>query len=111
MPPMLRDIVVDTLEREPDILVVGQVARDDGLSSALNRTCADVVIVGSSAPESFEIPRELLIANPLVRVLIISRAGDAAVMYDVVPRRTPLGEVSPQALVEAIRACKAHAVW
>jgi hypothetical protein len=49
------------------------------------------------------LPARLLSSAPGMRVLMIATSGDAAVMYELQPRKLPLGEVSAASLVAAIR--------
>ena len=103
MPPMLRDIVSETVAREPDMTVVGHADVREMLSGALPATDADIVIIGESTREGDVDPLPLLFARPQICVLVLSENGRRAVMHDLWPRRTALVDVSPQALVDAIR--------
>ena len=103
MPPLLCGIVRETLENEPDITVVAELARGAALHPALTRARPDVVVVGTIEPGGFAIPRGILASYPLMRVLMLADTGRSAVMYELVPHHTPLGEVSPRALLDAIR--------
>jgi DNA-binding NarL/FixJ family response regulator len=111
MPPMLRDIVKQTVERAPDMIVVGEIGSGGLLAGTLERTEADVVIVGTSEPSDFDGARRLLIAAPQARVLMLAMGGRSAVMYELQPHQTRLGEVSPQALIDAIRGGTVRLAW
>jgi len=110
MPAMLRDIVKNILDRQPGINVI-ELAADSSLRDVLERTEADVLIVGASEPADSAVPRQVLSALPLTRVLMLAIDGQSAVMYELRPHQTPLGEVSREALVRAIRVRAAHAAW
>src|SRR6266571_423761 len=65
---------------------------------------ADVVVLG--LPDE-ELPSEyagLLSARPQTRLLGVSGDGRRAFLYELRPYRSALGEVSPQTLLDAIRA-------
>lgn len=108
MPPILRDIVRETIARQPDMAVVAELDTDDALGPALAVTDADVVILGSSGSEDSTRPLQVLIARPQTCVLMLQTDGRHAALYELRPHRTRLGDVSPQALVDAIRA---RAAW
>src|SRR5687767_5610287 len=111
MPPLLRDIVRNALDSHPDITVVGESPHGAGLHRTLAQTQPDVVVVGTVEPDGFAMPRHILATYPQTRVLMLADTGRSAVMYELIPHRTPLGEVSPQALVDAIRFGMAPAAW
>src|SRR5262245_33055030 len=87
MPPMLRDIVRDTLQRAPDMAVVAEVDRGMPLREALEAFKPDVVIVGTSEPADSALPKQLLLAMPQARVLMLAMSGRSAVMYELRPHR------------------------
>ena len=111
MPPLLRDIVYDTLRAAPDVVVVGEIGPGGALRPTLKQTAPDVVIVGTSEPGNFSLPRQILIDEPLARVLMLAIGGRSAVMYELQPHQTSLAVVSPETLIEAIRARAGRAAW
>ncbi len=83
---MLCDILAAVLSAEPDMEVVG------------------VVVV--LALEDSELPEDcgrLLHAHPRMRVLGVASDGRRGFLYELRPLKAPLGELSPQGLVETIR--------
>lgn len=100
---MLGDIITQTVSHEPDMQLVGEPTERTDLLSAARVTQADVVVVGIS---DRELPAEceaLFTSSPGIRVLGITGDGRRAFLWELRPQRTPLGEVSPQGLVQAIR--------
>ena len=49
MPPLLGDIVRATLARDPDVEILAEVASHDAIAPAVDRSDADVAILGTIA--------------------------------------------------------------
>ena len=103
MSPLLREIVRETLVREPDLDVVGDHDADVDVRAAAERDDADFVIVGSGATGRAGV-RSLVATNRRVRVLELHGDGRESVLYELRPHRVPLGEISPDTLLRTIRA-------
>ena len=102
MPRILCDIISSVVSHELDMEVVGRLEHRGALSSEARDAAADVVIVG--LPDS-ELPDEclaLLAILPHVRILGVVDGG-RAFLDELRLHRTPLGDVSPESLVKAIR--------
>ena len=100
---MLCDIIKEVVTSEPDLQIVGQLAARVDLAGAVDQTRADVVVVGL---RDHELPSDCLAlfdSHPRTRLLGIAADGRRAFLYELRPQRTPLGEVSPAGLIEAIR--------
>ena len=100
---MLTDILADLVEREPDVELIGAVSLGDALERVLVQTPADVLIVGVTDPDNVRFAGSLLMASPGMRVLMVAKNGERALLYELHPIRTELGDVSPQGLLHAIR--------
>jgi hypothetical protein len=101
MPRMLREIVEDAVRSQPDMKLIDSGDGND-FSTAIEREHADVLIVAEKAvddPVSYE---QLLLEKPRLKVLVVSRDGREAHLLEF--RQMPVAEVSPQGLVDAIRA-------
>jgi hypothetical protein len=101
LPPLLRDIVIDTIDDRPDIELVGIVERGASIVDAVDRTGATVVIVGA-VPAARPARAELLergTGGP--GILALSPDLRSAVV------EVPLGQISSAALVEAVRQVSA----
>ena len=104
---MLCDIIKEVVTSEPDLQIVGQLAARVDLAGAVDQTRADVVVVGL---RDHELPGDCLAlfhSHPRTRLLGIAADGRRAFLYELRPQRTPLGEVSPAGLIEAIRGAGA----
>ncbi len=102
MPRMLREIVETVLGAAPDVAVAARNASEGGASGG---ACddADVVIVAEPSPQA-DAYAAALYAHPTLRVVGISTDGRDATLYELRPQRIPLGALSPESLVQVVRA-------
>ena len=103
---MLSDIITDIVTSQPDMEMVGTVTDGAAAAVTVSETDADVIVLG--LPDA-ELPSEyaaLLSARPQTRLLGVSGDGRRAFLYEVRPYRSALGEVSPEALIDAIRSAR-----
>lgn len=109
MPQLQCEIFHDRLSAEPDFDVVRAVDGLD-LSQAVERTRAEFVIVGAGRFETGEVT-VLHETRPAVKVLAVSATGRQGLLYELRPHRVPLGDLSLDGLVDAIRTLRrpAHA--
>ena len=101
---MLCDIIGATVDAQNDMELVGEAPGRARLMEIVDRTRADVVVVGV---QNSELPQEcatLFTAFPDLCVLGIVAEGRCAFLWELRPQGTALGELAPQALVEEIRA-------
>lgn len=102
MSPLLLDMLHHVVASEPNMAVVGRVG-DADLLSAARRTRADVVLVGQKVKDEREQYGQLLLRRPRLKVLAITNDGRTGSLYELRPRRVPLGELSADTLCRAIR--------
>ena len=103
MSPLLREIVRETVARQPDLDVVAEHGADADVRAAVERDDADFVIVGSEATARAGV--RALVGDDLgVRALELHDDGKESVLYELRPHRVPLGEISPETLLRTIRA-------
>lgn len=110
MPTLLLDILRPLVASEPDMTVVGQVS-DGDLLAAAQRTRANVVLVAQKANdrrEEHEEYKQLLLQQPLLKVLAIANDGKSGSLYELRPQRVPLGDMSAAVLRQAIRGIATH---
>jgi len=96
LPPLLRDILTETLAGESDMSVVGGGVRGDA-ESLIGQLSPDVVLIQASRDEA----ERLFRAFGSVVVAIDPRADRALVFRDSEP--VMLRDVSPTSIVMAIR--------
>jgi hypothetical protein len=101
MPRMLRQIVEDAVMSQSDMKLVDSGEGHD-FAMAIKREHADVVIVSKRAVDDPMSYLQFLLENPGLKVLVIKREGREAQLLEF--RQIPVAEVSPQGLVDAIRA-------
>jgi hypothetical protein len=94
LPQMLRAIVEDILDQADDVTVTEAPANDD----------ADVVILGAHEDELPAAGRAQLERRPTAKVLTINGHGRNAYLYELRPHKTPLGEISADTLLAAVRS-------
>lgn len=100
---MLSEIISETLDAAPDITVA--VAGVDNPALALaDATEADVAILRGTADGLPPLGHELLRRRPWMDVLTIRGDGREAFLYQLRPVERALGEISPQTLLDAVRA-------
>lgn len=104
LPRMLREIVEQAVMAEPDMVIVRDPGENHSLSATVGRTGADFVILGRDG-ELDEVDG-LLETHPHLRVLAVAGDGREAFLYELRPTRTPLGEISPRTIVDAIRSAR-----
>ncbi len=104
MPRLLRDIVVQAVVDEPDLEIVALEERGAALRQTVDSSKADFVIAG--ADYDFHEVAQVLGERPHLRVLVVDGSGREAFLYELRPTRTPLGEVSPRTIVDAIRSTR-----
>ena len=98
LPPMLRSIIADALADRRDVTVVG---REGGLAR-LGRNDVDVVLTTAASPDDPQAALPLLWRWPRSRVVMIARSGRQAVIYQLVPHKQAIPDVSRDTLIDAV---------
>jgi chemotaxis response regulator CheB len=82
VPSGLRNLLQDVIQRQENMLVVGEAFDPIDLLLTVNETDADVVIMGHSQADSMPgICTHLLIEFPILLVLIVSTIDERAFLY------------------------------
>jgi DNA-binding NarL/FixJ family response regulator len=102
MPPMLMEMIVQIIVREPDFMVVGEIAECPDLTSAARRCQADLLIVGESSLAERDVTEVLSSSYP-AKIITITENGHCATLNELRPHRETLVDVSAARLVAAIR--------
>ena len=103
MPGMLRGILRETLSGERDFELVVELPEHGGLAGLVSRLQPDVVLFGVTDREGIDSALPLFQAHPGVRLVAMAEDGRRAVLYELRPHAVPIGEVSPDGLIDAIR--------
>jgi DNA-binding NarL/FixJ family response regulator len=104
LPRMLREIVEDVVSTQADMQIVGAADSLAALPAEVARTSPDVVILAlerGAAPTRLD---PLLYGQPSLSIVAITEDGRGAFRYELRPQMLPVGNVSPNGLLDAIRA-------
>jgi DNA-binding NarL/FixJ family response regulator len=104
MPRMLHEIVETVVSSQPDMTVTEPVRRRESVAAAARRVRADIVILGESNDEPGEAPWRVLEENPSLKLLIIANNGHRATRYELRPHQVVIGDISPEDIIDAVRA-------
>jgi hypothetical protein len=105
---MLRDLVTEIIHNEPDMEVVEEIVELDlvDTTEVVHRVIharANLLLVGTADSQLADTCTRLLEDYPRLRVLGISTEGRSGFVSELRPHGTSVGELSPQALLTAIR--------
>jgi hypothetical protein len=101
LPRMMGEIIRDALADQTDLRVVAEYESAADLRAGANEI-VDTLIAEKSTLTGDEL-RRTFAEYPAVKVLVIEDDGTGAYFYELHPRRTPLGELSPARLVAILR--------
>ncbi len=102
---MLLDIMTNIVASQDDMDVVANVAHNADLARAADRSDAEVVILARNEDVASENEYdELLYDRSRLKVIEIAGFGRRGSLYELRPRRVPLGEMSPSRLLDVIRS-------
>lgn len=102
MTPILGDILESVAADEPRISIVARIGADADPVAAAERCRADVVVTDAAGEYAGWLRDRILFAHPRLRLLTLAQQGRVAHLDRLVPQRTSIVDVSPQALVETI---------
>ncbi len=102
LPQMLREILLETFAHQPDMLVVGEPSVGP-LHEAVRLHGPHAVVVGMEGHDWAERHVELFRERPRLRLLVIRSDGRSAAMHELRIVRCPVEELSPEAVVAAVR--------
>ena len=107
MPPLLRDIVRETLASQGDIEILAEVADPEQIPAAVRRTGASVAVVGIASSDSRPLVRRLLAEHPLLGVVTLADDGRTGSVHSLEPCESAIDDISPRTLLDAIRRAPA----
>jgi hypothetical protein len=102
MPPLLDEIVRTILGTEPDVELDPTSVASNEMATAEVVATTDVLIVAEQQPAKDDYAPTLY-AHPRLRLVAISDDRKRAMLYELRPHRTSLGELSSHSLVRAVR--------
>ncbi len=103
-PKMLSEVIRNMVERQPDMEVMGEVIDPIELLLVVAETKAEVVIVTPlDSAEEPRICRHLLADHPQLKIVALSRKGEAATLYESGSRQQRIEEPGEESILRAIR--------
>jgi DNA-binding NarL/FixJ family response regulator len=108
MPKLLQQIIERTLAYQSDMIVAGQARPSESVAAAARRVRADLVILLESQEGAAGTPWQVLNENPRLKILAITSDGHSATRYELQPHQVVIDEISPERLVDAVRAAMAN---
>ena len=109
MPRMLASLLSDLMDSEADIVLAALVADGGDLDDAIAASSPDVVVLGRTDAAAAPVYDPLLLGHPSLRLLLIDAPGQRGWIYELAPQLVALAEMTPAALLMAIRARPAPA--
>ena len=105
-PRIMREVMREVIERQPDMEVVGETLDSLGVLLAAKETEADVVVIALRDSEEPGLVSHLLAECPRVTVLVLPSQGDTAFIVQMCPWRKEIVDPSDANILSALR----HAV-
>jgi hypothetical protein len=103
MPKMLSDILSQIVVSMPDMTLVDRIVDGKDLLAAVRLTRANVVLAERGADDERETYASLLYRRPRLKIIAVAGDGSTGSLYELLPQRIALGELSADALGSAIR--------
>ena len=100
---LLRDLVTSMVKDDPGWEVVVSQASLDALPAEVAHVRADIVLIGNDDPTIESTVLQLLRERPSAPVVVLSRRGDSAAVYELWPRRLLLSDLSPRVLFQVLQ--------
>lgn len=106
LPAIQRGILEHTFAGQSDMMLVGINNADSPLSARVAANRPDVLIVGVERDEWATGFIELFIERPRLHILAIGGDARAATLQELYVRRQRIADLSPDAIVAAVRASR-----
>lgn len=103
VPRLMSDLVHAVVDDEPDLELVGEAADASTLVAVLEATGPDLLILPASEYELPAVAADAFDRRPLLKILVLTGAGEPAFLWELAPWRVSLGELSPARLRAALR--------
>lgn len=107
LPPLLGDIVRETLVREGGVEIVAEIGDTDDIRPTIDRTSPDVAVLGV-APDNWAglsgFLRNVLGDHPRLAVVALASDGRSGYVYQQQPRGAVIHDITPKSLASAIRS-------
>lgn len=100
---VLGDVIKTVFRSCRDMTVVGEYQDVSDIQELVGRTGAHVVICHLDDTAASEVANELFAPHRWVKVIAVRDDGRQAVLWELRPQRSVLGDLSPDLLIEAVR--------
>jgi AmiR/NasT family two-component response regulator len=81
-PRLIRELVIATISDQPDIEIVGEIEKEDGLMEAVEKTKPDFLIVALDKSNSLpNICQSILQDHPRIRIIAIASDRNSSMFY------------------------------
>jgi DNA-binding NarL/FixJ family response regulator len=107
MPRLLQQIIELMLASQPDMIVAGHAKPSESVARAAKRVRADLVVLRENEGGAGGTPWQMLNENPRLKILAITSDGHRATRYELRPHQVVIDDISPESLIDAIRATMA----
>ena len=103
-PKMISDVIKNIIERQPDMIMVGDVIDPIKLLFAVKEIPVDVVIVTPlKANGEPRICSHLLAENPKLKIIVLIAGGKTAFLFETGSRKKQIDEPCADTIVDIIR--------
>jgi DNA-binding NarL/FixJ family response regulator len=100
---VLGDVIKAMLRASEDVTVVGESLDVTDIRALVDRTGADVVVCQFDDIATAEVANGLFAPHRRVKVIAVRDDGRRAVLWELRPQRSELGDLSPSQLVDVVR--------
>ena len=100
---VLGDVIKDVLQASADLIVVGESLDVTGVLTLVDRTGAEVVVCHLDNDAEADIANRLFAPHRRVKVIAVRDDGRRAVLWELRPQQSVLGDLSPRLLADAVR--------
>jgi DNA-binding NarL/FixJ family response regulator len=107
MPPLLGDIIRDTLARDANVVIIAEISTPDEIMSVVDHADPDVVVLAVAPADWVALSgmlRELLATHPRLTIIALTKDGRSGYVYRHQPRGVVIDDISPRSLAQLIRS-------
>jgi hypothetical protein len=101
---ILGDILADAVRKEPGLTIVSNLDTIDSLDQTVLDLHPDVILWNHADEAALADSVDCFVSAPPPKILGTVSDGRDTVLWELQPRRTRLGQLSPDALISTIRA-------
>ena len=109
LPVLMEDLVRRACMADGTIEIDDSIRTVEGLCAALGSRQLDAVIAGAIDGDTSPIPPATLQLQSTLRLLLITARDGVAELFELLPHRTRLGDVTPMEIVRAVQDDRRHA--